>query len=150
MNVKKLGSLLVSLVVISCCSGYLMSKASWIGRVGMTFFYKEYNFLKIWWQGAIAVFLIYLFFLLFHLSVYAKIKIALGRLIHVMSCLTAMAGMYASYNDFHTDISHKLLRHRFHDGVYIFWTGWMIISIFFLFLRKPEITDVDKNPSATV
>ncbi len=45
----------ISLFILSTSiiSGYLLSKASIIGKAGMSLFYQEYNFLKTWWKGAL-------------------------------------------------------------------------------------------------
>lgn len=145
--------LVVLLACISVVSGYLMSKASWIGRVGMTLFYREYNLLKIWWQGAIAVFLFFMLLYALHSFLQKKAGAATARFIHFILLLTAAAGLYLTYDDFTTDFSHGLLGRRFHYGFYLVWVGWVLICLFFLFKRKTQktvITDQDKTGQAIV
>lgn len=137
---KRYTPLVVILALFSLASGYLMSRASWIGRVGMTFFYKEYNLLKIWWQGAVAVFLVFLFLLGIHSWLWRSLRGARARIAYLVLFLAAAGGAYLTYDDFHTDLSHRLLGHRFHYGFYLIWAGWLIISITFLFSRsRPAI-----------
>lgn len=129
----------VFLAVISAISGWLMSKMSWIGRVGINWMHKEYKFLKTWYQGAGVVFgmLILLFFV--QLLVQKKLPVATRRVAHVIALLVAIAGLYFTYHDFRSDITHSLLKERFHLGAYLFWIGWISISIFFLTERKPAV-----------
>ena len=94
---------------LSIVSGYLLSKASWIGRVGMTFFYKEYNLLKIWWQGALAVYLFLLILFAGHSLIQTKLPKITARLLHIIALMTAITALYFTYDDFTTDISLWLL-----------------------------------------
>lgn len=129
---------LVLLAGIAAASGALMSKASWIGRVGITFFYQEYNLLKIWWQGAIAVFLVFILLFLLHTFIYNKLSAIAARGFYVLMLLLAVVGFYSSYDDFTHNFSHRLLGWRFHLGFYLVWCGWAVVSLFFLFKRKPQ------------
>jgi hypothetical protein len=140
------------LASISAISGYLMSKASWIGRVGMTFFYKEYNLLKIWWQGALAVFIIFIFLYALHALVQLRfnqlrLSQAASKVVHAIVLAVTITGLYFTYDDFSTDLSHRLLGWRFHYGVYLFWVGWMFICLNFLFKKKPP-TDFPIDPNS--
>lgn len=123
------------LATLSAISGMLMSKASWVGRVGMTFFYKEYNLLKIWWQGAIAVFIILLLLFLLHTFLQKKLPAITARLLHIMLLMSAIACLYFTYDDFTNNFSHHLLGRRFHYGFYLGWIGWVLICLFFIFKR---------------
>ncbi|MCW3122218.1 MAG: hypothetical protein JWQ38_1710, partial [Flavipsychrobacter sp.] len=135
---------------LSVISGYLMSKASWLGRVGMTFFYKEYNLLKIWWQGAIAVFIVLLLLFALHSVIQARMKFLAAKTVHLLIMLLAFGGLYLTYDDFTNELTHNLLGWRFHYGFYLFWVDWMLICFFFLFKKKPK-TDfpIDPNSKAT-
>jgi hypothetical protein len=123
---------LVLLAGLACASGFLMSKASWIGRVAMTFFYREYNLLKVWWQGAIAVYLIFMGLFLLHTFIYRASHIIAARIWFVLLLLMGVAGAYLTYDDFTNNFSHHLLKWRFHFGFYLIWAGWLLISLFFL------------------
>jgi hypothetical protein len=124
------------LAMLSVISGYLMSKASWISKVGMTFFYKEYNLLKIWWQGAAAVFIFLLLLFLFHSFLQKMLPAITARLLHIVILIIAIACLYFTYFDFHNDFSHKLLGRRFHNGFYLIWCGWILTCLYFAFKIK--------------
>ena len=59
--------------------------------------------------------------------------------------LIAVAGLYFSYHDFRNTLSHKLLGEGFHLGVYLFWLGWIGISIGLLFTAKLAAQDYNSN-----
>ncbi len=139
---------LLFMAMLSVISGLLLSKASWVGRVGMTFFYKEYNLLKIWWQGAIAVYIVWLVLFLFHTLMQRALPAITARLLHIVVLVMAIAGLYFTYDDFSNNFSHHLLGRRFHYGFYLGWLGWMFICLFFAFKRMHKqitITNSDKT-----
>ena len=133
---KRTSFLLFILAILSAISGYLLSKASLVGKAGISMFYREYQFLKVWWQGALAVFVVLLIFVLIQGAIQRKAARGTANFIHIICILLALAGLYFTYNDFRHDLSHRLLGERFHLGAYLFWVGWMIISMFFLAQRK--------------
>ena len=138
---------LLFLAILSLISGLLLSKASWVGRVGMTFFYKEYNLLKIWWQGAIAVYIVWLLLFLLHTFIQRVLPTMTARLLHIVVLVIAIAGLYFTYDDFANNFSHHLLGRRFHYGFYLGWLGWVLICLFFAFKRTHKqitITNSDK------
>ena len=137
---KKTALFIFFLALISCASGHLLSKASWLGKVGMTFFYQEYNFMKIWWQGAIAIFLVFMILFLLHTLIQKKLPFVAARLLHTIILFLVGAGAYLTYDDFTNNFSHKVLGHRFHYGFYLFWIGWGLICFFFIFKKKRTIT----------
>lgn len=127
---------LLYLAALSALSGWLMSKMSWIARQGVNFLYREYKFLKVWYQGAAFVFGVLL--LLYALQSWAARRMSRSgaRTVQVVALALAALGMYATYQDFRT-FSHSLLKERFHLGAYLFWIGWMSISLFLLAQRRP-------------
>ena len=127
---------IVFLAALSLLSGWLMSRMSWIGRVGVNLFHKEYKFLKIWYEGAGVVFAALL--LLFLVQSLLKKQLAQGtaRAIQVIALLLGAAGLYFTYKDFRSDFTHSILRERFHLGAYLFWIGWMSISLYLLVMPK--------------
>lgn len=126
------------LAILSMIAGYLLSKMSWIGRVGINLLHREYKFLKVWYKGAAVIFLTWMVF--FGLQSWAQKKLSAtgARMVHIVALLAAVAGLYITYRDFRSDFSHGLLKERFHLGAYLFWIGWMSISLFFL--TKPATT----------
>jgi hypothetical protein len=57
-------------------------------------------------------------------------------LLHIAALVIAIIGLYFTYSDFRNDFSHRLLGERFHLGFYLFWIGWMLISLYYLFQRR--------------
>jgi hypothetical protein len=125
------------LAILSVVSGYLLSKASLVGKAGISLFYREYQFLKVWWQGALVVFGVLLLLFLIQRAIQSKAARGTSNLVHVICILLALAGLYFTYNDFRHDLSHRLLGERFHLGAYLFWAGWVIVSLFLLSQKKP-------------
>jgi len=134
--VRRFTPLLLLLAILSCISGYLLSKASLVGRTGINLFYKEYKFLKVWWQGAGAVFGMLLLLLLMQAIVQRRAKPKRAMFIHLAAIGAALVGLYFTYNDFRHTLSHRLLGERFHLGSYLFWIGWIMISVFCLVRSK--------------
>ena len=130
--------LLAFLLLLSFLSGWLMSKPSLVGRVGIDLFYREYGFLRIWWQGALAVFSTWLVLLLVQGLAHFKIPGSRSAWVQVGMILLALAGFYLTYRDFRDNLSHRWLKERFHIGAYLFWAGWVLISLFYLTLKKPS------------
>lgn len=120
------------LSTLSITSGYLMSKASLVGKAGMSLFYRQYNFLKIWWQGALLILVALTTLYFFHSFMQKKLSQKQGKTLQKISCIVALAGLYFTYYDFRHTLSHHLLGERFHIGVYLFWIGWIAISLYFL------------------
>lgn len=139
MNAKRISILVVFLAALAALSGYLMSKASFIGRLGMTYFYKEYRFLKTWWKGALAVFVVWMIVLIVQTIVEKKLKKRTASLIHIVFILLALLGLYFTYSDFQHTTSHRWLKEKFHIGAYLFWLGWIVISVFCMVQKGKEL-----------
>lgn len=142
MPLKKTILLILLLVLLACLSGCLMSKSSFIGKLGMTYVYKEYGFLKTWWKGAAAVFIVWMVLLTILTLVERKLTKQKSMLINIIFILLAIAGLYFTYSDFQHTTTHRWLKEKFHIGAYLFWLGSIIISIFFI--AQPKIA----NPSS--
>jgi CDP-diglyceride synthetase len=135
--------LFLLLAGIATVSGIFMSHATWLGRVGITFFHKDYNFLKIWWQGAIAVCLIYVLVHYLQLWIKHKLNPPTQKLVPFVLLLLAIVGWYFSYDDLNNNFTHHLLGRRFRYGVYVFWLGWAIVALNGIIGRKT----VTKSPT---
>lgn len=139
MKAKPVSLLIVFLAALAALSGYLMSKASFIGRLGMTFVYKEYGFLKTWWKGALAVFVVWMILLIIQAIVERKISKQAAAIIHIIFILLALAGLYFTYSDFQHTTTHRWLKEKFHIGAYLFWLGWIIISVFCMVQKRKKL-----------
>jgi hypothetical protein len=139
MNAKRFSVLVVFLAALAFLSGYLMSKASFIGRLGMTYVYKEYRFLKTWWKGALVVFVVWMILLIIQTIIEKKLPKQKAVVVHVVFILLAFVGLYFTYSDFQQTTSHRWLKERFHIGAYLFWLGWIIISAFCIVQKRGDI-----------
>jgi len=140
--------LLVILLLLSSISGYLMSKPSLVGRVGIDLFYREYRFLSVWWKGALSVFIVLFLLTLIQGMIHFRVRKGRSVLFQVLFLLLAVGGFIITYMDFHSDRTHRWLRDRFHIGVYLFWCGWALVSIFYLLSPKKRLIyeDQRRNP----
>lgn len=127
---------------LSCFSGWLMSQPSLVGKVGIDLFYKEYQFLRTWWQGSMVVFSVLIFLTLLQGFIFLRSGRKKNNWIQVFMILLALGGLYLSYYDFHHTTTHRWLRERFHIGAYIFWMSWIIISIYYMTIVKNETPEV--------
>jgi hypothetical protein len=129
---KRTLSFISFLTVLSLMAGWLFSKVSFVGRVGMSLFYQNYNFFKIWWKGALLVYFTLLILFAVQASVQKYASSRTSTIIHIVALIIAVAGIYFTYQDFRHTLSHRWAGERFHLGFYCFWLGWMGISLFFL------------------
>ena len=107
--------------------------------------------MKVWWQGAIAIFLALMILFSLHSIVHRRLSLTAARILHVFILLLVAVGLYFTYDDFTHNLSHKILGHRFHYGFYLFWVGWLLICIFFIFKkRKTVITTTSSDKTETI
>lgn len=140
----------VFLLALSSLSGWLIHRMSLLGRIGISLIHKEYTFLKNPFTAGGAVFGVLLVLFLLQLSAVRKMSRNRSNLINAVAMLLAIGGLYVTYNDFQTDITHKWLKERFHLGFYLFWIGWICISMYLFVtgkaqrprLSEPEIESV--------
>jgi hypothetical protein len=140
---------LLFLAILSVLSGWLMSRMSWIGRMGINLFHKEYRFLKVWYRGAGAVFATLLALFLIQWLLDRKLPRMGARATQLAGLAAAICGLWLTYSDFRTDFSHSILKERFHLGAYLFWIGWMCISLYLLVTvrRQRAISEVQVERS---
>jgi hydrogenase-4 membrane subunit HyfE len=66
-------------------------------------------------------------------------------IVHVVFILLALVGLYFTYSDFQHTTTHRWLKERFHIGAYLFWLGWIIISVFCMIQKRKRISS-EMNP----
>jgi hypothetical protein len=136
---KRKSYLVLLLLVLAGIAGYVLSKASLVGRVGISLFYRQYKFLKVWWQGGLLIFVIWMILFFLQGWVQRKLSPKASQLIQVAAVVFALSGLYFTYQDFRHTTSHRWLGERFHLGGYLFWLGWIIISVFYLNENRKSI-----------
>lgn len=124
--------IIIFLSLLSVVAGYLLSKVSLVGRMGMSLFYKEYNFLKSWWKGTMLLFVVLMLLFFIHGAIRKKLPKATSNKIFIISVVLALTGLYISYDDFRHTVSHHMLGERFHLGVYLFWIGWIVTGFYYI------------------
>jgi hypothetical protein len=128
------------LAALSILSGVLLSKINIIGRAGIALFYKEYRFFKYWWKGALAVFAVLLFLFWLQGFLQKKLYARHAMLLHITALVLAVIGLIFTYHNFRTDVTHRVIGERFHLGFYLFWLGWMLVSLFYLVQKRRDVT----------
>lgn len=139
MGAKRVLPFLLLLAALAAVSGFMMSHMSWIGKVGINLMHKEYKFLKVWWQGGVVVYGALLLFFMIQYFLQKQLPFVVAKMLHVLFLLAAIGGLYYTFSDFSNDFTHRLLRDVFHMGAYLFWVGWMLISIFFISIKRPTV-----------
>lgn len=129
---------LALLTGLATLSGWLLSKISLVGKAGIATAYKEYRFLRTWWQAGGVVFLIWLLLFFLQYRAQSRLSPSRSRWVHIAAIVAAVAGLFFTYSDFRNDLSHRWLGERFHLGAYLFWIGWILVSIFFLTRRREK------------
>ena len=144
---RQLGFLFL-LLFLAALAGYLLSKASFVGRVGISLFYQEYGFLKIWWQGGLLVFCVWLLLFYFQAWSYKKMPARRFRLLCLALTLFYLIGLYFTYRDFRHNTAHRWLGERFHLGGYLFWVGCLLAPLFYLTQSVKILSPVVEEESA--
>ena len=62
---KNLSILTLIQALLSLVSGILISKMSFIGKIGVSTFYSQYAVFKTWWKTALILFIVQFVLLLF-------------------------------------------------------------------------------------
>lgn len=141
IGMKRTVYLLLVLLALSALTGYLLSKASLVGRVGISLLYKEYAFLKVWWQAGLTVLIVWL--VLYFLLGWAQRKLMakVSRWVQIGALLLALVGLFFTYQDFRNNLSHRWLGERFHLGGYLFWIGWILVCLFYVTNHKKALPE---------
>ena len=136
---------LIYLLVLSAIAGWLIHRMSWIGRVGINLAHKEYKFLKVWYQAGAAVFVTLLILYILQHFATRRLSRSSSNLVNGVALLLALGGLYMTYSDFHSDFTHSILKERFHLGAYLFWIGWISISLYLFATRQKQLRDSEQQ-----
>ncbi len=133
--------------VLSLLSAVLISKMSFVGRIGVSTFYSQYAIFKVWWKTAILLFIVQFVLILFLNTFRTKVSAGFARLLAVLLAGIGLLGFYLTYVDF-TTTSHKLMKFSFHSGFYLFWIGWLISCTYFALAKgAKQTTDLPSEVS---
>jgi hypothetical protein len=134
---KRIYWLAIFLFVLAGFAGYLLSRASLVGRVGISLFYTQYKFLRVWWQAGAVILSVWVLLFFLHRWLAKRIAEKRQKTIHLAAILLAALGLYFTNQDFQHTLSHRLLGTKFHVGAYLFWMGWIGISLYYMTDKKP-------------
>ena len=146
---KRNSLLVLSLAIFSIIAGYLLSGISVVGRTGINLFYTQYKLFKTWWKSALLVFIVWVILFAIQSAFQKRLSKTAANIMNGSLLIIAAAGLYLSYSDFHSSLSHRWLGQRFHLGVYLFWLGWIGISIFLLLKKKDSLADASSIDNLT-
>ncbi|UUV20547.1 hypothetical protein [Paenimyroides aestuarii] len=133
--------------IISLVAGILLSKMSIIGRIGVSTVYTEYAFMKHWYKGFAAVFVIQLLLIAILWIVKRTTTFKNFSIVNLVFIILGLIGLIYTFYDF-TSTSHQYMNSQFHAGGYLFWAGWFVTCIFFFFARvkpKPAVTPINTS-----
>lgn len=132
MQRTRITILILAQALLCLLETYLISKISFIGRVGIATIHKEYRLLRSGWKTFLLLFSIQ-FAIIIILNIIWK-KVSRKSMMLTASTLLGLAviGFLITFQDFLHTYTHRLLKERFHLGFYIFWLSWMGSCIFFL------------------
>ncbi|HMR85578.1 MAG TPA: cytochrome d ubiquinol oxidase subunit II [Niabella sp.] len=138
--------LLFILICLSVLSGNLTAGVSLIGKIGISFFYKQFSFFQSWWQSALVCFALMLIIGIILYFIDRALNGIKRKMVLIVCFLIFLAGLYLTFRDFRTDLTHRWLGERFHVGVYLYWIGFCIMSLFFALTDKKKITEDAGSP----
>ncbi|WP_036602977.1 hypothetical protein [Olivibacter sitiensis] len=140
--------LIIFQAIVAAVAGLLISSMSWVGKMGINIAYKEYAVLKSWWKVAIILFAIQLLLILIQWLLTSNSGKRNKGWMFLFLALGIM-GLVITYHDFQNTLSHKLLKEKFRSGVYLFWLGWLVSSVFFLTKSNKILAIGNKNTVVT-
>lgn len=142
---KKLLIIVFIQALLAAVSAILFSKMSFIGSVGIRFFYRQYQILKDPVKTALLIFAIQLAVLLILYLIKKTTSQKLSVFLILLFIAIGIGGTYYTYVDFNLT-SHRHMKIYFHMGGYLFWVGWFVSCFTLLFSRKNKQTE----PLATI
>src|SRR5690349_701982 len=104
---RNLFLLIPVLILLAALSGFLLSKPSLVGKIGINLFYKQYRFLHVWWHGALLVFVVWTILLFGQGLAQKKLKRNHAIIVHCSTILLALIGLYFTYRDFRDTTTHR-------------------------------------------
>ena len=123
--------LIFILTLISLLSGNLTKGVSFVGKMGINLFYKEYKFFKVWCPAALVCFASMIIVTVPLYLVDKSLRGVTRKIVLLLLFFVFLSGLYFTFKDFRNDLSHRLLGERFHLGIYLYWIGFCVISLFY-------------------
>ena len=137
---KNLSILTLIQALLSLVSGILISKMSFIGKIGVSTFYSQYAVFKTWWKTALILFIVQFVLLLFLQTFRAKVSVGFARLLAVLLTIIGAVGAYLTYIDF-TTTAHKVMKFSFHAGFLSVLDNVVYHLLLFSFIKGSKAND---------
>lgn len=132
-------------VILSFISASLIKQMSFIGKISIHLFYKEYIVFRTIWQTSLLLFGVQLAYILFLLLCKVTVPRKIAIVVYSIFILALLTGLYSSYSDF-TETSHKHMKSNFHLGIYLFWFSGIISTFVFMFIKTNAQKKIDQAP----
>ncbi|ULT39994.1 cytochrome d ubiquinol oxidase subunit II [Niabella defluvii] len=131
------------LICLSLLSGNLTAGVSLVGKIGISFSISNFLFFQSWWQSSLVCLACMLVIGIILYFADRSLKGIQRKVVLIASFLVFLLGLYLTFRDFRTDLAHRWLGERFHVGIYLYWIGFCIISLFFALTEKKTVTTVN-------
>lgn len=140
---KGIKLLIIFQIIISAVSAWLLAQMSFLGKIGISLFYKEYQILRNPWQTGAMLIGIQLFVILILWIFYRGFGKKATHFMAILVIILALVGLGYTIYDFQEEFSHKMLKTKFHIGGYLIWVGMMVSGLFFLLKNKRTLIEND-------
>ena len=142
---RRLHILILSQLLFCWLETYLISRISWIGKVGIATFYQQYALLRSFWKTWLLLSILQMVLILVLYFMGKRSTKKMTNLVSTILLVTGLLGLVLFFQDFLHTYGHRLLKERFHLGFYFFWIGWMATCLFFLFSNRTKPFPTDPN-----
>jgi hypothetical protein len=143
-----LSILILTQAILCLLETYLVSKISFIGKVGIAIVHREYSLLRSGWKTFLLLFSIQVVIIITLHIIEKKSPKKTAFIVSAAILLLGLVGLYVTFQDFLHTYTHRLLKERFHTAFYLFWLSWIGTCLYFIVLlnkRKPETFPLDPN-----
>lgn len=135
---KRFWVIFIIQLCISLISAYLITQMYWLGKIGVSLFYTEYAILKSFWKVALILFSVQTLFLIILHTLYSFRKILALKILSGIISISSLLGLAYAVYDFSETFSHRILKEKFHIGVYLFLISIFCLSVFYFFIEKKK------------
>lgn len=133
--------LLFILICIAIVSGILTTGMSFIGQLGISFFYTKLSFLKSWWQSALICFTLHTVVSILTYLIDRNLKGVTRKILFIIFFTISLIGLYVTFQNFRSNIAYRWMGERFHIGIYLYWIGVSFIILFFALTNKKKVNN---------
>ena len=131
-------------LLLSAISALLLAQMSWMGKLGISLFNKNYAFLKSPFQSGAYIFATQLILILILHIIYRTFNKGIRQWICFAIFILGVIGLVYTIYDFNQEFSHKILKTKFHFGAYLIWIGYMLTATYYFLLpHRKQSVDIE-------